>query len=900
VALPLVDTKFFAPRSNRPLVSRERLEERLHRDADAKLTLISAPAGFGKTTLLAEWVAANAPAGRATAWLSLDPTDNDATTFWTYVAAALQRAVPAVRTAAAMLEDAQPPPISSVLAALVNDLNAVETDVALVIDDYHVIQAAELQEQVASFIERLPPRAHVAIATRADPAFPLARLRARGELVELRAAHLRFTTDEATTYLNELMGLGLGPDDIAALEERTEGWIAALQLAALSIEGRDDPSAFIAGFAGDDRFVVDYLVEEVLQRQADEVRTFLLGTCILDRLTGPLCEAVTGTTGGRAMLEALDRDNLFLIPLDARREWFRYHHLFAEVLRARLADERADLVSGLQRRASEWFEASGDNPSAIRHALAGKDFERAAYLIELSIPDLRQGRQEMTMRRWLGALPEEVFRSRPVLSVGYVGALMSNGEVQDIDALLSNAERWLEPGAPSGEMIVVDEAEFARLPSAIAMYRAAQAQLRGDMEVTLTHARRSLELAGDDDPLGRGGAAGLLALAHWASGDLEVAHRYWSDAIASLERAGHTVDAIACMRALAEIRISQGRMRDARRTYHRALQIATAGRTTPLRGAAGMHTGLAELALERNDLDAAADHLLASTRLDDQGAGLPQNAYRRRVAAALTRTAEGNVDAGLELLAEAERVYVGEYFPVVRPIAALRARLNLVRGRLADAEDWVAERGLSTDDDLDFLHEFEHVTLARILMGRSTTTGDRQPMRDAVALLRRLLSAAQADGRQRTVIEVLLLLAIAHRALDEHTKALDPMRRAMLLAEPEGYVRTFVAEGPPMTALLEAAIAHGISPRYARDLLAASEPPRKQPLAEPLSERELEVLRLLATDLDGPGIADELVVALSTVRSHTKSIYAKLAVNSRRAAVRRAEELGLMTSTSRR
>ena len=900
MARPLVDTKFFAPRSHMPLVSRERLEERLQRGADAKLILISAPAGFGKTTLLAGWVEANRSAGRATAWLSLEPTDDDATTFGTYVAASLQRAVPSVRTAAAMLEDAQPPPISSVLAALVNELNAVEAHVTLVIDDYHVIQAAELQEQVASFIERLPPRAHIAIATRADPAFPLARLRARGDLVEIRAADLRFTTDEAATYLNELMGLGLGPGDIAALEERTEGWIAALQLAALSIQGRDDASAFIAGFAGDDRFVVDYLVEEVLQRQPDDVRTFLLRTCILDRLTGPLCDAVTDTTRGRAMLEALDRDNLFLVPLDARREWYRYHHLFAEVLRARLADEPADLVAGLHRRASEWFEANGDNPSAIRHALAGKDFERAAHMIELSIPDLRQGRQETTMRRWLGALPEGIFRNRPVLSVGYVGALMSNGEVQDIDPLLTTAERWLDPSAPVGEMVVADEAEFARLPGAIAMYRAAQAQLRGDMEATLAHARRSLELAGDDDPLGRGGAAGFLALAHWATGELEVAHRYWTDAVTSLERAGHTVDAIACMRALAEIRISQGRLREARRTYQRALQVATEGRTTPLRGAAGMHTGLAELALEANDLDAAADHLLASSRLDEMGSGLPQNAYRRRVAAALTRTAEGNADAGLGLLEEAEGVYVGEYFPVVRPIAALRARLYLELGRLADADDWVAERGLSIDDDLDFLREFEHVTLARIVMARSSTTGDRQPMRDAVALLQRLLAAAEAGGRQRTVIEVLVLLAIAHRALDDDGKALKAIGRAMLLAEPEGYVRIFVAEGSPMMALLEAALAHGINPRHARDLLAAGDRHRKQPLAEPLSERELEVLRLLATDLDGPGIAGELVVALSTVRSHTKSIYAKLAVNSRRAAVRRAEELGLMTATSQR
>jgi LuxR family maltose regulon positive regulatory protein len=896
----VLDTKLYPPRRRGGLVPRPQLTEVLKRGTESKLTLVSAPAGFGKTTLLADLVAADAEAGRATAWLSLEPADNDATSFWTNVAASLHRAAPEVATAATMLQDPEPPPIDWVVAALVNDLGTIAKGVTLVLDDYHAIDAPDIQEQVAFLIEHLPPRAHVAIATRADPAFPLARLRARGELVEIRAADLRFTPDEAATYLNDLMGLGLDERDVGALEERTEGWIAALQLAALSIQGREDVSGFIESFTGGDRFVVDYLVEEVLARQPDDVRAFLLYTCILDRLTGPLCDAVTGQADGRAMLEALDRANLFVIPLDARREWYRYHHLFVDVLRARLADEAPETVPHLHQRASEWFERYRERDEAIRHALAGEDHSRAANLIELAIPDLRQRRQDTVLRRWLGALPDEVFRNRPVLSVGYVGALMSNGELQDVDTLLGGAERWLDPKAPASEMVVAEASEFARLPSAIAMYRAAQAQLRGDRDATLAHARRALELAGDDDPLGRGSAAGFLALGHWAGGDLEAAHGFWTDAVASLDRAGHAVDAIASTRALAEIRIAQGRLADARRTYERAVDRARGGGPNPLRGAADMHTGLAELSLEINDLEAAADHLLASTRLDDRGAGLPQNAARRRIAAALIRAAEGDTNAAIDLLDEAEQAHVGEYFPVVRPIPALRARMWIAQGRLTNATDWVADRGLSAFDDLDYLGEFEHVTLARILMARASATDDDRPMRDAVALLDRLLAAAEAGGRGRTVVEVLVLTAIAHRALHDDAKALAALRRALSLAEPEGYVRTFIAEGAPMAALLEAAVAHGISNESARRLLNAGNRPRPQPLAEPLSERELEVLRLLATDLDGPGIAEELVVALSTVRSHTKSIYSKLAVNGRRAAVRRAEELGLTTGPSRR
>ena len=445
---PLLETKLYVPRSRRGLVPRPRLSERLDRGAASKLMLVSAPAGFGKTTLLTEWLAAGpaAPADeRLAAWLSLDRGDNDPVSFWTYVIAALRTVASGVgENALALLHAPQPPPIETVLTELLNELGAVAGDIVLVLDDYHVVDALDVQDGMAFLLDHLPPWLHVVIASRTDPALPLARLRARGELVETRAAELRFTPDEAAAYLNEMMGLQLTARDVAALEGRTEGWIAALQLAALSMQGRDNIAGFIAGFAGDDRYVVDYLAEEVLQRQPEHVQHFLLQTSILERLSGPLCDAVTGQGGGKAMLEALERGNLFLVPLDDRRQWYRYHHLFADVLQARLLDEQPGQVPDLHRRASAWYEQNGEPSVAIGHALAAEDFERAADLAELAIPAMRRTRQEATVRGWLEVIPDEVVRVRPVLSVGFAGALLSVGEFEGVEARLRDAERWLD------------------------------------------------------------------------------------------------------------------------------------------------------------------------------------------------------------------------------------------------------------------------------------------------------------------------------------------------------------------------------------------------------------------------------------------------------------------------
>ena len=899
---PLLETKLHVPKGARGLVPRQRLRERLSAGPGSALTLISAPAGFGKTTLLTEWLAAVPGEGPAAGWLSLDEADNDPSLFWKYVVAALRSvAGKEVGVGALSLLESSQAPIDAVLTALINDLFAVSDDVILVLDDYHVIEAPEVHDGVVFLLEHLPPRMHVVIASRADPPFSLARWRGVGGLTEIRAADLRFTAEESATYLDGAIGGVLTAQDVATLDQRTEGWIAALQLAALSMQGRDDLRSFIAGFAGDDRYIVDYLVEEVLQRQSEDVRQFLLQSSILDRLSGPLCDAVTGQANGGATLVTLERANLFLVPLDDRRRWYRYHHLFADVLRAHLLDEQADNVAVLHDRASGWFERNGEPAEAIRHALAAGDFDRAANLAELAIRSMAQARQEATMRGWLKMLPAEVVRVRPVLTVGFAGALLLAGEFEGVEGRLRDAERWLsmtESEARAAGMVVADEAGFRSLPGTIESYRAALALVGGDVQSTVTHARRALELSPAEDHLIRASAAGVLGLAYWASGDLEAGFEAYAECVDGLRRVGHIADIFGCSIALADIRRTQGRLRDAMRIYEQALEANEPDRPV-VRGTADMYVGMSELYRERDDLETATELLGRSKGLGEH-LGMPQNRYRWLVAMARIREAEGDAGAAVELLDEAERAYVADFFPNVRPVAAMRARSHLLQGELAEALAWVRERGLSARDDLSYVREFEHVTLARVLLALHRTERSEESLQDAVRLLDRLLAEAESGGRTGTVIEILTLQALTHQTHGDMPAALASLGRAVSLAEPEGYVRIFVDEGAPMGSLLRALASQGPAGRYSRQILAISsttdhDRPSKQPLLDPLSERELDVLRLLGTDLSGPEIARELVVSLNTVRTHQKHIYAKLGVSNRRAAVRQGDELKLLS-----
>jgi LuxR family maltose regulon positive regulatory protein len=903
MSTPILTTKLYLPPPRPNVVHRSRLIARLNAGLHRKLTLISAPAGFGKTTLVSAWLTRYE---RPVAWLSLDEKDSDPTRFLTYLVTAVQTISPMIGAGiVAMLQSAQPPPPEPLLTALLNEMSAIADPFVLVLDDYHVIDARPVDDALAFLLEHLPRQMHLVITTREDPQLPLARFRVRDQMTELRTADLRFTPAEAAAFLSQVMELDLAAEDVAALERRTEGWIAGLQLAALSMRGRNDIGQFVQAFAGDNRYIVDYLIDEVLQRQPEQVRSFLLQTSILDRLHGPLCDAVIGHEGGQAQLEGLERGNFFVVPLDDTRQWYRYHHLFAEVLAAQLRAEQPELIATLHRRASAWYEQHGSAADAIRHALAAADFERAAELVERGWTAMRRSRQDATVLGWLKVLPDEVLHCRPVLGVAYALVVLGSGELAGVENRLRDAERWLgttaegraRPDAPTAEMVVVDDEAFRRLPGTIALARAGIALARNDVPQTMIYAQQALDLAPEDDHLTRGGAAGFLGLVSWTSGDLETAHRTYAQGMASLQQAGNIADAINGAITLAAIRIGQGRLRQAMRTYTRGLQLATAQGAPIVRGAADMYVGMSELECEHNDLQAATQHLLRSQKLGEH-AGFPQNRYRWHIAMARIQEAQGDLAGAFDLLDEAERLYMSDFSPNVRPIAALKTRVWLAQGRLAEALDWTRERGLSAHDDLSYGREFEHITLARVLLARYQ--GDRadHSIDAAVGLLQRLLHAAEAAERTGSIIEILVLLSLAHQICGDIPAALAPLSRALTLAEREGYVRTFVVEGRPMAVLLHAAAKHSTVSAYVRRLLAAlgtaeDRPPVKQSESEPLSTRELDVLRLLRTDLSGPDIARELMVSLHTLRTHTNNIYTKLGVNNRRAAVRRAEELDM-------
>ncbi|HEY1280614.1 MAG TPA: LuxR C-terminal-related transcriptional regulator, partial [Acidimicrobiales bacterium] len=706
-------------------------------------------------------------------------------------------------------------------------------------------------------------------------------------------------TAETAAYLNDVMNLTLTAEEVDALEARTEGWIAALQLAGLSMQGRDDVTAFIDSFAGDDRFILDYLVDEVVDRQADDVRTFLLQTAILSRLSAPLCDAVTGQASSKATLALLERANLFLIPLDDRRIWYRYHHLFADVLHARLLDEEPTSVAPLHRRASDWYAQHGDSHEAIRHAMAAHDVERAAELIELAVAAMRQARQEVTLRNWIEALPSELLATRPVLRVGLVGARMASGRFDDVEPTLDDVEQWLDAAdRSSGGMVVVDEAEFVRLPAQVAMYRAARSLITGDIPATIAYADRARQLADDDDHLGRGAAAALVGLAQWTLGDLEAAERRYSEAIACFVPAEHHADVLGCTVSLADIQVAQGRLGAAMHTLESVRDIAS--RHGALRGAADMHVGVAEVLLQRNDLDGARAQLQAAGELG-AAAATSQYAYRWRVARACLLELDGDATGALDLLAEAARLYDTDFSPPIRPVPAVIARMQVGQGDLAPALAWAIDRGLAVDDDLTYVHEYEHITLARILLAQGAADPSSAATDDAVRLLRGLLAAAEQGQRTGSVVEILALQALAHDARGDTAAAMGALEQALSGAQGEGFIRVFLDGGAPMARLLRTAVDRGVAVDQARRLLAAGGFTTPEPsaralppgLVEPLSPRELEILRLLRTDLSGPDIARELTVSLNTVRTHTKNIYTKLGVNNRRAAVRRAAELGL-------
>lgn len=927
MADPLLETKLLFPRRRRELVARPRLDDVIDGASHAALTLVSAPAGFGKTTLLTSVMSAReAHEGHAAAWVSLDERDADPTRFWSYVLRALENASAGCAVGALSLLESGNTPIVVVLASLINELSVRPDELTLILDDYHLADSGDVSDSVTFLLEHRPPQLHLAISTRADPALPLARLRARGELVEIRADDLRFTGGEAATYLNTVQGLALTVDEVAALEARTEGWVAALQLAALSLHGRDDTASFIAGFAGDDKFVVDFLVDEVLDQQPPAVRRFLLDTSVLERLTGKLCDALTGEQDGGAVLESLERRNLLLVPLDGQRRWYRYHHLFTDVLQSRLLAERPADVAHLHRRASDWYQQAGDVEAAVRHAFAAGEVELAADLIELSVAGLRRERREAIIRRWIPDVPPAVVGQRPVLAIGFITALMASNEFAGVEQRLDDLDRVLAGGTDG--LVVRDAAEWARLPALVETQRAGMALVSDDLAATIEHADTALALAAGDDQLTTAAASALKGLAAWSQGDLASALQSYTEAADGLEAMGHVADVLGCTVTIVDLQLALGRIGDAVRTLTRALALAARGADGVVRGTADLWVAMSRVAWVRGDLAAVAEHLDQAADLGE-ATGLPQQPYRWRVGMALLRSAQGDADTADALMVEAEKLYTGDFAPDARPVPATRARLHLRAGNLNAARAWLRTAGVNPIDELDYLREYEHVTLARVLLADHGATGNSHALSDATSLLERLELAARAGGRVATLIEVIVLGALAHEATGHRAEALDSLRRAVELAEPEHSVDVFADEGAPLRRLLgllpptsgssallsvlDGALAATSTTAEAQQHRGSVSTPivgipsrpngtgthpdlaqRDLPaVVDPLSRRELEVLRLLASDLDGPAIARHLSVSLATVRTHTQHIYAKLGVNNRRAAVKRRHQLRL-------
>ncbi len=924
MSTPILATKLYIPSARPGFVFRTSLVERLNEGLLRKMTLISAPAGFGKTTLLSEWIPKSP---RCVTWLSLDKEDHEPTRFWTYFISSLQGLRSDLgKTALALLQSRLAPSITSILTTLINDITTFPDLFAAVLDDYHVVDSQPIDQALTFLIEHLPPNMHLVIATRQDPNLPLARLRARDQLNELRIPDLRFSPSEAAEFLNQVMGLSLSSEDITLLENRTEGWIAGLQLAAISMRGQKVPTSFIRSFTGSNHFIMDYLVEEILQQQSEHIQNFLLRTSIFNRLCGPLCDAVLldSSNSGQETLEYLEQANLFIVPLDNERRWYRYHHLFAEVLQAHLMKKQSNHVPTLHQRASVWYEQDGSPSDAICHALAAKDFERAAGLIELTWPEMDQTFQSNIWLEWAKALPDDLVRARPVLSVDYAWAFLNGGEMDAAKSRLRDAEQWLETTAEPSEqeetssaktglersrrMVVVDKDQFRSLPASISTAYAYEALALGDVPSTVIFARQALDLLPDDDHLRRGPAASILGLAYWASGDLEEAHQALADAMAGFQMSDNIIFAISGTYGLADIRIAQGRLREAISIYERTLQLAIAQGEPAIPGTADLYLGLSKLYRERGDVEAAEQNLTKSVALGERAA-LADWPYRLRIAQSRIKQSQGDLDGAIALLDEAQRLFFSSPVPETRPITAMKTQVWVAQGRLTDSLAWVQERGLSVDSDLSYLREFELITLARILLAQYKNDREDASLHKAIRLIERLLKSAQEGQRAGSVIEIQILQALAYEAQGDIPLALESLKCALALAEPEGYIGIFIDEGTSMARLLYKALAHGIEPTYVRRLLVAfpvadsepadlSLPPDAEAgLIEPLSMRELEVLQVIAEGLSNQEVANRLYLSLHTVKVHARNIYAKLGAKNRTQAVAKGRTLGILSQT---
>jgi LuxR family maltose regulon positive regulatory protein len=889
MTISLLKTKLHIPPLRSELVSRPRLIERLEMGLPGKLTLVSAPAGFGKTTLLSEWVT---QLRIPVAWLSLDKEDNDVVRLWTYLITALQMAKADLgEDVLRLLRAPRQPAARAVLTVLLNEMAALPQGVLLVLDDYHLLSEPPIHEGLAFLLEHLPPQMHVVISTRADPPLPIHRLRARGQLTELRSSDLRFTADEAAAFLNAVMGLGLAAEDVEALEARTEGWIVGLQLAALSLQGRADAHEFITAFSGGHHYVLEYLTEEVVRRQPEPVQRFLMQTSILDGLCGPLCDAVTGESDGEAMLEHLRQRNLFIFPLDDEYRWYRYHHLFADLLGNLLRREGAqESVRELHLRASDWYAQNGWTAEAVDHALAAKDYYRTAQLIEDSSLDMVTRGELTVLLRWIEALPEDVAHSRPWLCVHQAWPLTLAGRAEAAETLFQQIEQQvpLEDSSPEGREILGN----------VAAMRAMLTMMRGDMPQAVELALRADELLPADNLIPRHIVPFVLANAYQAEGDLVKA----SQALTEEWRIGQAADNLwTVVRAqcdLADLHIIRGQLQRAADLCHEALQEAEERGARQFGTVGCALVKLGEVFYERGDLLAARDRVLEGVNLM-QGWQQPYEMVSGYTALAAILQAQGDAEGANEALRNAEAIQSQHpsYPKLTSLVHGCRIKLCLAQDGAHEAARQARKVQLG-ESGVPIFREQEQIVLAQVLVAR-------QRWSEALPLLVQLAEEAEAGGRFGRLIEILALQAAAWQAQGDTTGALTALAKALTIGEPEGYVRILVEQGAPMMTLLQRAAANGIAPDYVRRLLVAfgaegmgiaATPPlsSSHSLVEPLTPRELEVLQLLGEGRSNREVAEALVITLNGAKKHASNIYGKLGVHSRTQAVLRAQELGLL------
>jgi len=903
VSETILATKLYIPQHRANVVLRPHLTKRLDEDLYRKLTLISAPAGFGKTTLLSEWVAS---CQRPAAWLSLDEGDNDPTRFLTYFISALQKLTLSRRAELVeaevdgivssigekilnALQSPQPPPIEPILTALLNEISTIPDDFILILDDYHNIDAKTINDILAFLLEHLPPRMHLVIITREDPNLPLARLRVHDQLTELRVTDLRFTLTEAAGFLKEVMGLSLSAEDITALEARTEGWIAGLQLAALalkgttSVHGHQDATSFIRTFTGSHHFVMDYLVEEVLQQQSESVQTFLLCTSILDRMCGPLCDAVLLNTSasGQETLEHLERANLFIVPLDNERRWYRYHHLFADLLRQRLHQDVVTVggaeyrVDELHIRASQWYEEHGLYLEAFQHATVANDVARAGRLIEGdTLPRHFRG-AVIPILNWLGSLPKNVLDARPSLWRRYASLLLANGQTSGVEEKLQAAEAALHNGE-------IDEKK-RNLIGQIASTRATLALTHYQIETMLAQAHLALEYLHPNNLSSRANANWVLGYAYLLSGDRTAARQAFDEAVSLSQAAGDVFVTILATIGMGNVQEVDNQLHLAAQAYQRVLQLAS---DQPLQVVYEAQLGLARIHYEWNDLVAAEQYGKQSLDLARQYESVIDRFITCIVLLARVKMAQGDVAGAAAILANASQdVRQHNFVHRIPEVTAAQVLVLLRQGNLEAAAK------------LAQIHELP-MTQARVYLAQGNPSA-------ALEILESFHRQVEGRELQDERLKVMVLMAIAHHANNEKEKAMQVLGNVLALAESGGFIRTFIDEGAAMAHLLSKAADHGILPDYVGKLLATVEADRKkseyesslllaQPLVEPLSEREVEVLQLIARGLSDAEIGKRLFIAIDTVKGHNRKIYRKLQVHRRTEAVARARELGLV------